>query len=435
MRLAGAKKQTFFLTGINAIVRAMGLTMRVWISRTLGPEAMGIMELAQSVHMIAIAPLTSGLPVAVSRLTAKADPANKHQALSSGLFLSRRISLVLIPLLWFLSPFISKLTGDVRVMPSLWFTAPCILILGYSAAYNGFCYGTERSELPAMSELLEQLMRFGLSVLLIRLLNNLTLSWIAAIPAAATLLAEFIGLIFIVCKFREFNIQPPALSWTRSVLRLSIPITLTRLMQTVIRSVTAILIPLRLQFSGLTSSEATAQLGMLNGMVNPILMLPGIFTSALSMVMVPRIAKAEEKPSELGRLLRICLYGTIPLSALMAACIRMLAPVLANVIYRQAELTVLFQQTAFQILLFPISHLVLSTLSALGQQRRSLYVSVITACSTLFLTWLLAGNPAFRIKGIIFAQYANHLLSILLGCFMLLRWKREHSFSHGDKYV
>ena len=205
-----------------------------------------------------------------------------------------------------------------------------------------------------MSELLEQLMRFGLSVLLIRLLNNLTLSWIAAIPAAATLLAEFIGLIFIVCKFREINIQPPALSWTRSVLRLSIPITLTRLMQTVIRSVTAILIPLRLQFSGLTPSEATAQLGMLNGMVNPILMLPGTFTSALSMVMVPRIAKAEEKPSELGRLLRICLYGTIPLSALMAACIRMLAPVLSNVIYRQAELTVLFQQTAFQILLFPV---------------------------------------------------------------------------------
>ena len=72
MKAVGAKKQTVFLTGVNAVVRALGLLMRVMLSRLLGAEIMGIAELAQGVHMLAITPLTSGLPLAISRMTARA---------------------------------------------------------------------------------------------------------------------------------------------------------------------------------------------------------------------------------------------------------------------------------------------------------------------------------------------------------------------------
>lgn len=426
MKLAGAKRQTLFLTGINAVVRALGLTMRVWMSRLLGPEVMGVIELAQSVHMVAITPLTSGLPVAISRLTARADEHSRQRALASGLWLARKASLLLVPMLWLLSPLIARWMGDVRVLPSLWFTAPCILILGYSAAYNGYCYGLERSDLPALSELIEQLLRFTLTILLLHYLKHLMPSWLAAIPVVATMTAEFIGFCYVLrnLPLTKADLRPST-AWTKAVFRLSAPATLTRLMQTLLRSLTAIMIPLRLQASGLSVAEATAQLGMLNGMVMPILMLPGIFTSALSMVMVPRMAKAEEKPSELGRLLRMCLYSAVPVSGICALLVFTISPVLANAVYRQAELTELFRRCALQIVLFPINHLIASTLSALGQQRRSLYVSSVTAAATMGLTWLGAGSPVWRIKGIVFAQYAGQLLSIVLGGLVLIAWRME----------
>ena len=326
--------------------------------------------------------------------------------------------------------------GDVRVMPSLWFTAPCILILGYSAAYNGYCYGLERSDVPAMSELIEQLVRFSLTMLALKLLKYLTSPWLAAVPVAATMTAEIIGLIYVLHRLSDAKPpRSPSNSWTKAVFRLSAPSTTTRMMQTLLRSLTAILIPLRLQASGLSAAEATAQLGMLNGMVMPILMLPGIFTSALSMVMVPRMAKVEEKPSELGRLLRLCVCSAMPISGLFAMLVFWGAPFVANVVYRQAELSVLFRLSAFQLLLFPLNHLIGSTLSALGQQRRSLYVSCITAAATLILTWLLAGDPSLRIRGIICAQYISQLISIVLGLFMLLRWRSERSAIHGGKFA
>ena len=90
-----AKRQTLLITGINGLIRAMGFFLRVVMARMLGPEIMGIAELASGVHMLAITPLTSGLPMAVSRLTAKTDAEKAHLPLVAGLRLVRLVSLVL----------------------------------------------------------------------------------------------------------------------------------------------------------------------------------------------------------------------------------------------------------------------------------------------------------------------------------------------------
>ena len=336
MKAVGAKKQTVFLTGVNAVVRALGLMMRVMLSRLLGAEIMGIAELAQSLHMLAITPLTSGLPMAISRMTARAPEDEKQKPLLAGIFLVRVASVALTPALLLFSPLAARWMGDVRVLPSLWFSAPCILILGYSAAFNGYCYGMERSLEPALSELIEQAARLALSFVLVTGLSRLTAAWLAAVPVAATMLAEILGLFFVVSRLRiSLRGAAKAAAWREPVLRLAAPATCSRLVQTLFRSLTAILIPIRLQASGLSAAEATSRLGMLNGMVTPILMLPCVFTSALSMVALPRIAKAEDNPRELRRLLLTCLASCLPVSLACTALVFAAAPFLANTVYRR----------------------------------------------------------------------------------------------------
>ena len=384
MKAVGAKKQTVFLTGVNAVVRALGLMMRVMLSRLLGAEIMGIAELAQSVHMLAITPLTSGLPMAISRMTARAPEDEKQKPLLAGIFLVRVASVALIPALLLFSPLAARWMGDVRVLPSLWFSAPCILILGYSAAFNGYCYGMERSLEPALSELIEQTARLALSFVLVTGLSRLTAAWLAAVPVAATMLAEILGLFFVVSRLRiSLRGAAKAAAWREPVLRLAAPATCSRLVQTLFRSLTAILIPIRLQASGLSAAEATSRLGMLNGMVTPILMLPCVFTSALSMVALPRIAKAEDNPRELRRLLLTCLASCLPVSLACTALVFAAAPFLANTVYRTAELTSLFRAGAPLTALFALSHLSGSVTTALGQQKRSMYGAVVVSGTTL----------------------------------------------------
>ena len=430
MRSAGAKKQTCILTGANAIVRSLGLVLRVWTSRMLGAETMGIIELAQSVHMVAIAPLTSGIPIAMSRLAAKSSV--PQEVLVSGLRLVKQVSLILVPLFFISSPIVSSLLGDARVLPSLWFSAPCILILGYSAACNGYCYGTANPMLPAMSEMIEQGLRFLLTILLLSVLSKLTTPWLASVPAAATLIAELAGLLFVFKKIphiRQKSISKPL--YQKQIIVLAMPATLSRLLQTLLRSITSMMIPARLQASGMSAAEATAQLGML-GMISPFLMMPGIFTSALTMVTAPRIAKAEEKPAELKRLLSWCLLGVLPVSLLCSIVLYCLAPVLSTRLYRMPELAPLLRLSIFQLLLTPVAQLIGTTLSALGQQKKLLYSSLAGAIFSLLLTYELAGRNNMRISGVIYAQYASQIFGLISGIALLLIWKRQRKSVKAD---
>ena len=432
MNLRGGKRQTLILSVVNGLVRAMGLGLRVWLSRMLGAEIMGIGELAGSVHMAAITPLTSGLPSAISRLTARASDADRQQPLLAGLWFTRVVSALLIPLLLLLSPLIARLMSDPRVLPSLWFTAPCVLILGYSASLNGYCYGTEQSLLPAGSELLEQIARVGLSLLLLTLLRGLTAPWLAAVPVAATMLAELMGLWYVLRGLSPLSLSERAdPKWRRPLFHLAFPATLTRLVQTLLRSATAVMIPLRLQHSGLSMAESTARLGMLNGMVMPILLLPGIFTSALSMVALPRLAKAEEnRQATLGLMIR-CTGACCGVGLLCAGTIYLCAGLLANVVYRQAELASLFRLCAPLTALLAIDHILGSVLTALGQQKSAMIGASAVSVLSLGLIWALTGLPDWRLHGVILSHYASHLGSILWEAGVLWHWFRF--FKSGDR--
>ena len=124
MRKGSLRYQTIILTGANILVRGAGFVMRILLSRWMGAETIGIMELASSAHMLAITPVTAGLPLAVSRLTAKAAHPQRTQALAAGRWLVNRLSLIIMPVFFLLAPLIAQALGDLRTLPSLLCTVP-----------------------------------------------------------------------------------------------------------------------------------------------------------------------------------------------------------------------------------------------------------------------------------------------------------------------
>lgn len=411
MREGGAKRRTITLTAVNALVRGLGLAMRVLLSRLLGAEIMGIMELASGVHMLAITPLTSGLPLAVSRLTAKARAGEEHGPLYAALRLARLGALWLMPTLVLLSPLIARLSGDMRVLPSLWLSAPCVLILGYSAAYNGYCYGIERSAVPAMSELIEQVVRFALAVGLSMALSRLTAAWAAAVPVFATMAAELMGLWYVIRTLRVPLSAPPDEKAIRSrLVRLSAPTTATRLINTALRSVTAMMIPARLQASGLSAPEAMARLGMLNGMAMPLVMLPCIFTAALSMVLMPRLSRLENDRAALASLLRRMRVSALAVGALCGVLLYMAAPFLAVRVYRAAELGALLRVASPLVALSAITHTTTGAIAGLGRQKRAMSGALAGSAVSLLLTWTLTAMPSMRLHGALLAMYAGQIV-------------------------
>ena len=170
--MASLKKQALVLTLANAYTRALGFVLRLVTARLMGAQALGVMEMASSAVMLAITPVTAGVPTAMSRLTAQKN-ANPTVVLHTGLSMVRKLAMFLMPAMLVMSPGIAWLLGDMRTLPSILTSLPCILLLGLCAVYSGYFYGLDDAATPALNECAEQTTRCMLAVgLLMRLAYN-----------------------------------------------------------------------------------------------------------------------------------------------------------------------------------------------------------------------------------------------------------------------
>lgn len=412
-------RQTAVLSGANTVVRALGFGMRIWLSRAMGAEAIGIMELASSAHMLWIAPVTSGIPLAVAR---EAAAGHGEDALRAGRRLAFRISMVLLPVLLLLSPVIARVLGDARTLPALLLYLPCLPVLGFSAAFNGYCYGAGDTAPPAASELLEQFARFAVCASVLLLIPGMTAAWTAAVMPLATLIGETVSLLLVVWMLSREGVRlrgESSRALEKKLWKLAAPITWMRVVNTLMRTVNAVLIPMRLRVGGLSAQEATARLGMLSGMAMPIVMLPSVVTGALAMVAGPALARRESDPRALRRIVAKVLPAAFAVSLAAAGLMALGAPWIAQHLYRQPDLQGLLVAIWPLVPVMGVQQVASGMLSGLGRQRSALAASLTGATVTLLLNYLL--TPEYRLIGCVWAQTAGQSLTLLMNLRVLIR--------------
>lgn len=420
MKEQSVRRQALILTCANALTRALGFVLRIVLGRLLGAQAVGVMELSHSAHMLSITPVTAGLPLCVSRLTAKR---RDDAALRAGRSLVLRLCAVLTPLWLLLSPWVAGALQDVRVLPSLILFAPCIPVLGLSAVYNGYCYGCGNALPPALSEMLEQLLRFLLAAAVLLRFPGLNVAQRAAVPALATAAAECAGLVLVVrmtggCSPISGDIRPVR----REIWRLSLPLMTSRLMTTLMRTASGALIPVRLMAAGLDRGAAMEAFGMLQGMVMPVLFLPGIVTGALGTVSTQAVASRQGQARR--RMAIALLLSALSCGGAGMAAIFSFAPWMAARLYNLPALTPVFRAAAPLTLLFSLQHAVNGIVSGLGRQKRLLLPSLCSAGISLACMYVWAAQPQLQLLGAVRAMITGQSAALLWGLMLALRYVR-----------
>lgn len=405
------KRQALTLTLANAYTRALGFVLRLLSARMMGAQAMGVMELASSAVMLLITPVTAGIPTAVSRLTARPG-ANDRAVLRAGLSLVRRLSMVLIPLALLLSPLAAWLLGDWRTLPSILTGVPTILLLGLCAVYSGWFCGRQDMRTPALNECAEQTVRCLLSVALLAGLAGRSVALTAALPGLAEIAAGIaVWALFHRSSPRLRSLRAePALR--RQILQLAAPITASRLCQTALRALNAVLLPACLRHSGLTQAEAVAAFGMLGGMAMPLLMLPGVITGAICTVAAPAVTRQEHAPARLRRTMRTLLLagGAVGSAAMLLLFIT--SDFIATRLYPEPALAPLMRLMSPLALLMALQQVQFGLIAGLGLQRRSLTATLASSALTLVITALLCPQPQLRIAGAAIASLLSAALRV-----------------------
>lgn len=424
--MASLKRQALILTVANAYTRALGFVLHLMTARLMGAEAVGVMEMSSTAVMLAVTPVTAGLPSAMSRLTARAG-AQEQAVLRAGLSLVKRLSIgVMAALLLFSWP-IAWLLGDLRTLPSLLTSVPLIALLGSCAVYSGWFYGRGDTRTPALNECAEQTVRCVLAVLLLWRCGSVGVGWRAALPNVAEIAAGVTVWWLFRSRSPVLHRCPPDVNIRRELIRLTAPTTAARLCNTALRTLNAVLLPVCLRRSGLSQSAATAQFGLLNGMAMPLLMLPGIVTGAICMVATPAVSRQEGSQRRLRRTMRHLLLSAAGVGAAASAALFLGADSLAHVLYGEAALAPLLRLMCPQSLLMAVQQVQFGMITGLGRQNRALKGTLAASLLNLALTAILCPIPQVRLYGAGLASLAGTALRVGWNALVLRQAAQERA--------
>lgn len=286
-------KGTFILTLAGFLTRILGFFYKIYLSNILGPENLGIYQLIFPIYGLFFTLYASGIQTAISKLVAEAP---HKKILYKGFLLSFALALCCSIFLYFNASFISNsIIKEPRCQASLRLLSLVFPFCSITSCANGFYFGLKETLVPAISQLLEQIVRifFSYGILFFIFPASKNISCEFAVLAIA--LGELFSALYVLCslffKKTPIHIAIPSHIY-KKILLFTLPLTATHLIISILHSTESILIPNLLKQFGCTTKEALCIYGVLTGMSMSLLMFPSTITNSLAVLLLPSISEA-----------------------------------------------------------------------------------------------------------------------------------------------
>jgi stage V sporulation protein B len=415
-------KGTMILLIAGIINRILGFVPRIALPRIIGAEGIGLYQMGYPFLIVILTLINGGIPLAVAKLVAEADADGNYGkirlilrvALSITVTLSVGFTILCVGFARFIT---ENLFTDERVYYTFVAMSPIILIGGISSVYRGYFQGLHNMLPTALSQTSETLIRIVTVLTFSYMMLPYGVQYAAAGAMAGVVVGEIVGLFVLLIQFRIDRVNQVSKnrdvvtkgSQFRRLLAVSIPVTASRLVGSASYFLESILIIQSLAIAGIVTAVATAQYGVLQGMVIPILLLPTALTYSLSVSLIPSLSEAASNNDMLTvhkrmhQSLKLSLVAGAPFAVFMYV----LAEPLCMIIYNNAEVGAMLKMMAPVAIFIYIQGPLQAALQALDKPGKALRNTFIGACIKLTLISVLASNPSFGIRGAIFAININ----------------------------
>ena len=302
---------TLFLTAAGLISRILGFFYRIYLSRTIGAEGLGIYQMVFPIYGICFSLCAGSIQTAISRFTA-ANREKAKQTVFCGFLISFSLSLVLAFLIRSQTDFLAvHILMEPRCAPLLPALALAIPFTSLHACVCGYFYGRNQVQFPAFSQLFEQCVRIFTVFLVVDIYQTARHEVTAVVAVWGLLAGEALSALFVLLSFFIVSGSMPSAFLKDSLfgsfrmtagplMALAAPLMANRLVMNLLQSAEAIMIPNKLEEFGLTGSQAVSIYGILTGMAMPFIMFPSAIVNSLAVVLLPTVAKQQSLGNKSG---------------------------------------------------------------------------------------------------------------------------------------
>lgn len=421
---------TLLLTGTGLISRVLGFFYRIFLSRTIGAEGLGLYNMVHPIYGICFALCAGSIQTAVSRFVA-ANVSKGKAIFRTGLAISVSISVLLAWLICRYADFLAvHILMEARCAPLLKFMAVSVPCSAVHACINGYYYGLQKTKVPALAQVIEQVIRIGAVFLIADIWTQSGRELTVQLAVLGHLIGEIASALYTVIAFQFFS--PKDLQETDSrkfittfretaapLMVLALPLMGNRLILNVLASAEAIWIPSRLLASGLTSSEAFSVYGVLTGMALPFILFPSTIFNSLAVLLLPTVAQAQSAGNkhQISTTISMSIRYSLYIGILCIGVFTLFGDTLGMSVFQDKS-----SGTYIAILAWLCPFLYLATtmgsiLNGLGKTSVTLIQNVIALL--IRIGFVVFGIPMFGIMAYLWGMLVSELLLALMHLYSL----------------
>lgn len=288
---------TFILMVGGFLTKALGMIIKMVMSRLMGSEGIGLYMLILPTFTLLIGIGQFGLPVAMSKLIAE-DTKNNKNLLFSLLPISFFINLLIIVFVIIAAPTLAtQFLHEKRVTLPILAMAVVLPLTSCSGILRSYFFGKQQMLPHVVSNVLEDIVRLLLIIIGVPMFMRKGLEIAVTFVILTNVISELSSiLVLFVFLPKKLKIKKTDLTFNKSyakeAMHISIPSTASRLIGSIGYFFEPIILTSTLTFCGYSSSYIVNQYGIFSGFVLPLLLLPSFFTLAISQALLPIISKA-----------------------------------------------------------------------------------------------------------------------------------------------
>lgn len=424
---------TLLLASTGFLCRILGFFYRIFMSRTIGAEGLGIYNMVHPIFSICFAVCAGSIQTALSQYVA-ANQSRGKAVFRTGLAIAMGMSFLLAWGIYGNAGFLAKtLLLEPRCAPYLPVMAVSVPFAAFHACISGYYYGMQKARVPAFSQVVEQVIRMGAVFLLAGIWLDSGREITVSLAVYGHLIGEMASAAFTLFCLGFF---PPSVrqeerkakgasslsfgAAAAPLMALALPLMGNRLVLNVLGSAEAVWIPNKLMSSGLSNSDALSIYGVLTSMALPFILFPSAITNSMSVLLLPTVAEAQADGNEarISSMISMSLRYSCYMGILCIGIFTLFGSQLGVSVFHDqnagAFITILSWLCPFMYMATTMG----SILNGLGRTSTT-FIQNVWAMA-IRLGFVLFAIPRFGIMGYLWGLLASELVLALM-CFLSVR--------------
>ncbi|MBS4537590.1 polysaccharide biosynthesis protein [Clostridium sp. D2Q-11] len=433
------------------IVKILGAIYRIPIANMIGDTGMGYYQSAYPLYTLMFALSTAGIPVAIAKIVSEKNALGDYrgaQRVFKISFIGLAIGGILTSSFVFIgAKFIADKVGNSNSYYAMLALAPALLFTPIMSAFRGYFQGRQDMTPTAVSQVIEQLSRVSVGLILVSVLLKLDkglpmAAGGASFGASAGALLGTITILYIYFKRRrkirrEIRKSPrfdkeSTNKIIKDILSIAIPITIGASVIPLFGTIDVAIVMRRLQDIGYTEVEASGLYGQLTGMAQTLINFPQVFSVAIAASLVPAISTAfarrdfreirKTTTSGFRVTLLIGLPAAMGLFVLANPIVKLLY--FSNPIEVQESAGSILQVLAFSVIFLTLVQSLTAILQGMGKPFIPVRNLIIGALVKVVIVYVLTGIPEIGIKGAAISTITAYSIAAILNFIAVKRYTK-----------